>query len=81
MFSKTRRISTVALFYTTCELIFNQAVRDVRKARREGVLRGLADGRQQPGDANRELESLRWLNGAVYHAWRVADSLQQSMGE
>jgi ABC-type polysaccharide/polyol phosphate export permease len=31
MFSKTRRISTFALFYTTCELIFNQAVRDVRK--------------------------------------------------
>ncbi len=31
MFSKTRRISTFSLFYTTCELIFNQAVRDVRK--------------------------------------------------
>jgi phosphate:Na+ symporter len=59
----------------------SHAVRDLRKARREGVLQDLAGGRQEPADANRELESLRWLNGAVYHAWRVADSLQQSMGE
>lgn len=57
------------------------AVRDLRKARRDRVLRDLAAGQSQPTNANRELESLRWLNGAVYHAWRVADSLQQSMGE
>jgi phosphate:Na+ symporter len=57
------------------------AVRDLRKSRRELVLRDLADGRAQPATANSELESLRWLNGAIYHAWRVADSLRQSMGE
>ncbi len=57
------------------------AVRDLRKARRDQILRSLADGQAQPLSATRELESLRWLNGAIYHAWRVADSLRQSMGE
>ena len=57
------------------------AVRDLRKSRRERVLQDLAAGRHDPAEANRELEALRWLNGAVYHAWRVADSLQQAMGQ
>jgi len=35
----------------------------------------------QPASATRELESLRWLKSATYHAWRVADSLRLSMGE
>lgn len=59
----------------------SHAVRDLRKARRDRILAELADGKAQPANANRELESLRWLNGTVYHAWRVADSLRQSMGE
>jgi len=59
----------------------SQAVSDLRKSRRDRILRELADGTAQPANANRELESLRWLNSAVYHAWRVADSLRQSMGE
>ncbi|MFU8893161.1 MAG: Na/Pi cotransporter family protein [Luteolibacter sp.] len=59
----------------------SHAVRDLRKVRRDRVLRELADGQAQPANATRELESLRWLNGTVYHAWRVADSLHQSMGE
>ncbi len=59
----------------------SETVRDIRKARRGRILRDLAAGRTQPGSANQELESFRWLNGAIYHAWRLASSMHQSMGE
>jgi len=59
----------------------SQAVSQLRKARRDEVLRALADGRAQPTNATRELESLRWLNSTIYHAWRLADSLRASMGQ
>jgi len=59
----------------------SNAARDLRKSRREIILRALADGQAQPANATRELESLRWLKSATYHAWRVADSLRLSMGD
>lgn len=59
----------------------SNAVRDLRKSRREIILHALADGQIQPAAATRELESLRWLKSTIYHAWRVADSLRLSMGE
>ena len=59
----------------------SEIVRDHRKSRRDEILRNLAAGRAQPTAANQQLEALRWLNGAVYHAWRLADSMRKSMGE
>ena len=73
---ETRGEPPVALLRTASE-----TVRDFRKSRREEILRNLAAGRSQPTAANQELEALRWLNGTIYHAWRLADSLHLSMGE
>jgi phosphate:Na+ symporter len=58
----------------------SQAMRDLRKSQRDGLLEALAGGRARPVDANARLDAVRWLDGAVYHAWRLADSLDQAMG-
>jgi len=46
-----------------------------RKTRRAELLDHLGSGSIQPNQAMTGLDSLRWYDGAYYHAWRLADSL------
>jgi phosphate:Na+ symporter len=46
-----------------------------RKTRRAELLENLGRGDARPEETMALLETLRWLDGAHYHAWRLADSL------
>src|SRR5690606_5815819 len=47
-----------------------------RKRRRERLLESVARGELRTTDAMAGLERVRWTDGALYHAWRLADSLR-----
>jgi phosphate:Na+ symporter len=49
-----------------------------RKKRRERLLEDIALGRLEPPEATAALENIRWTDGALYHAWRLANSLEAS---
>jgi phosphate:Na+ symporter len=51
-----------------------------RKTDRDGLLEGLALQRTQPTTARAGLEALGWADGALYHAWHLAESLQLASG-
>lgn len=57
----------------------SHAIRDLHKNQRVPILLELADGRAQPEQADRIIESLRWLNRLVNHTWRVVDSTHHAM--
>jgi phosphate:Na+ symporter len=46
-----------------------------RKTRRAELLDHLGRGDARPEETMASLETMRWLDGAYYHAWRLADSL------
>jgi len=48
---------------------------EARKTRRAELLVHLGNGDAQPNETMALLEIMRWLDGAYYHAWRLADSL------
>ena len=52
----------------------------LRKSRRTEWLEQLGHGNEQPADAMRHMEALRWVDGCFYHAWRLADSLRLAAG-
>ncbi len=47
----------------------------IRKTRRAEWLNQLGSGQVRPEQAMIDLDSMRWFDGAFYHAWRLADSL------
>jgi phosphate:Na+ symporter len=51
-----------------------------RKDLRIEMFDQLGSGELQPADAMNDLDSLRWYDGAYYHAWRLADSLWKAAG-
>lgn len=46
-----------------------------RKTRRVELLENLGRGDARPEETMASLETMRWLDGAYYHAWRLSDSL------
>ena len=52
-----------------------------RKAGRQEILEDVALQRISAGSARSRLDTLAWANGAVYHAWRLAESLQIASGK
>ena len=52
-----------------------------RKAGREKLLADVALQREPAATARAGLDTLAWANGAVYHAWHVAESLQIASGK
>ena len=53
----------------------------LRKSRRAELLEQLGRGASRPEAAMVTLETLRWLDGCYYHAWRLADSIHQAAGD
>src|SRR5262249_5521820 len=51
-----------------------------RKERREQLLADVALQRAPAATARAGLDALAWANGAVYHAWRLAESLRIASG-
>jgi phosphate:Na+ symporter len=52
-----------------------------RKAGRERLLADVALQRAPAATARAGLDTLAWANGAVYHAWRLAESLRSASGK
>src|SRR5262249_15112335 len=52
-----------------------------RKAGREKLLADVALRRVPAATARAALDTLAWVNGAVYHAWRLAESLRIASGK
>jgi phosphate:Na+ symporter len=52
-----------------------------RKAGREEILKDVALQRIPAATARARLETLAWANGAVYHAWHLAESLRIASGK
>jgi len=52
-----------------------------RKAGREKLLADVALQRAPAATARAGLDPLAWANGAVYHAWRLAESLRIASGK
>jgi phosphate:Na+ symporter len=52
-----------------------------RKTGRERTLENVALQRAPVAAARAELETLAWADGALYHAWRLAESLRISSGD
>lgn len=52
-----------------------------RKAEREKLLADVALQRAPAATARTGLDMLAWANGAVYHAWRLAESLRIASGK
>jgi phosphate:Na+ symporter len=52
-----------------------------RKAGREKLLADVALQRAPAATARAGLDTLAWANGAVYHAWRLAESLRIASGK
>jgi phosphate:Na+ symporter len=52
-----------------------------RKTHRADLLDQLGLGTVKPAEAMAALETLRWLDGAYYHVWRLADSLRRAAGD
>jgi phosphate:Na+ symporter len=52
-----------------------------RKAGREQILKDVALQRTPATTARAGLDTLAWANGAVYHAWRLAESLRIASGK
>jgi phosphate:Na+ symporter len=52
-----------------------------RKARRQQILEDVALQRTPAATARAGLDTLGWANGAVYHAWRLAESLRIASGK
>jgi phosphate:Na+ symporter len=52
-----------------------------RKAEREKLLADVALQRAPAATARAGLDMLAWANGAVYHAWRLAESLRIASGK
>jgi phosphate:Na+ symporter len=52
-----------------------------RKAGREKLLADVALQRAPAATARAGLDTLAWANGAVYHAWRLAESLRMASGK
>ena len=58
----------------------SQRFASARKTHRAELLDQLGFGSVKPAEAMAALETLRWLDGAYYHAWRLADSLNRAAG-
>lgn len=48
---------------------------EVRREHRAELLKKTAAGTLPPGEAHRQLESMRWIDRVVYHAWRALHHL------
>jgi phosphate:Na+ symporter len=53
---------------------------DERRAGRDKILEDVALQRTQTATARASLDALLWADGAVYHAWRLAESLRIAAG-
>jgi phosphate:Na+ symporter len=51
-----------------------------RRAGREQILEELALQRMRPTTARSGLDALLWADGALYHSWRLVDSLRSASG-
>ena len=54
---------------------------DERKAGRDKILQDIALQRMTAGTARSGLDMLGWADGALYHAWRLAESLRIASGK
>jgi phosphate:Na+ symporter len=54
---------------------------DERKAGRDKILQDIALQRMAAGTARSGLDMLGWADGALYHAWRLAESLRIASGK
>jgi phosphate:Na+ symporter len=54
------------------------ALAEARRVQRVRYLQDLADGKCDPAEAMAGLERIRWVDGASYHAWRLADALESA---
>jgi phosphate:Na+ symporter len=59
----------------------SKQLRDERRAGREKLLADVALQRTPAATARAGLDTLAWANGAVYHAWRLAESLRIASGK
>jgi phosphate:Na+ symporter len=57
-----------------------QAVQELRREKRSTLLARTAEGGIQPGEVDRLLEVLRWVEGLSHHAWRAVFHLQERPG-
>jgi phosphate:Na+ symporter len=54
---------------------------DERKTGRDKILEDIALQRMPIAAAREGLETLAWADGALYHAWRLAESLRIAAGD
>jgi phosphate:Na+ symporter len=54
---------------------------DERKTGRDRMLEDVALQRMPIAEARAELETFAWADGALYHAWRLAESLRIASGD
>jgi phosphate:Na+ symporter len=73
---------------TTAELTFVAAIEEAanrlaeeRQTSRAKLLEDVALQRVAPETARNALEALAWADGAVYHAWRLVESLRTAAGD
>jgi hypothetical protein len=59
----------------------SKQLNEERKTGREKLLEDVALQRMPTGTARASLETLVWADLALYHAWRLAESLQIASGE
>lgn len=55
---------------------YSRRIAVFRKSRRHELLDQLGEGGAKPEDAMEEMDALRWLDGAFFHTWRMAEYLQ-----
>ncbi|MEZ5412735.1 MAG: Na/Pi symporter [Opitutaceae bacterium] len=53
----------------------------LRRTGRHALLRETADAALSPAQADRLLETVRWMDTAAYHLWRISHHLHQAKGE
>ena len=58
----------------------SKALADDRKTGRDKILQDIALQRMPAGTARNGLDMLAWADGALYHAWRLAESLRIAAG-
>ena len=59
----------------------SERLTDERKAGRDKILQDIALQRMPAATARNGLDMLDWANGALYHAWRLAESLRIASGK
>jgi phosphate:Na+ symporter len=59
----------------------SKRLNDERKSGRDKILEDVALQRIPAQTARNGLEMLSWADGALYHAWRLAESLRIAAGD